>query len=418
MKFRLNKVHDIILLAYCILPLALVTGPFISEILLILIGCFGAFEFYKKKYSIIPIKKFIKFFLIFYIILIASAVFNNNPLATSLNIFPYLRFILFIIGGYLIIKDNNKFEKKLMILLLVTFLVLFFDSIYQFLFSKNIFNFPIIETGRVSSFFSEELILGSFTVRFLPIFLFLYLLKKKVKKFDINIIFIFAISVILILLSGERTAFYFLILQSVLMLIFIKNYNIEKIITIFLSLIIIITILLTDNKVKTRFLNDTIAHFTVDGTFSVGRSDHYTIFNDFKIVYKNQNIIYGVGPKNFEASCDKFKYFSMHEFKIEDKCATHPHNSYLQILNELGLLGLGLISFCFLYLVRELFLLNIRYRDKDYFNSQFCIILALLTSIFPLAQTGDFLNNWLSIVYYFPIPIYLKYKILLENKNN
>ena len=88
------------------------------------------------------------------------------------------------------------------------------------------------------------------------------------------------------------------------------------------------------------------------------------------------------------------------------------HNSCLQILNETGFVGFIILFFIFIYFLRDLIVLCLRNRNKGNFNSQFCLLVAILTSIFPLAQTGDFFNNWISIVYFFPIPLYLKYKTI------
>ena len=43
---------------------------------------------------------------------------------------------------------------------------------------------------------------------------------------------------------------------------------------------------------------------------------------------------------------------------------------------------------------------------KKYFNDfELCILSALLISLWPLSPTGSFFNNWMSIVYYFPLGI-------------
>ena len=77
------------------------------------------------------------------------------------------------------IRNNNFFEKKLLRIFFIIFVVLFFDSIYQFLFNKNILNFSIIEEGRISSFFRDELIMGSYVVRFFTRF-YLYIFLKNI----------------------------------------------------------------------------------------------------------------------------------------------------------------------------------------------------------------------------------------------
>ena len=52
------------------------------------------------------------------------------------------------------------------------------------------------------------------------------------------------------------------------------------------------------------------------------------------------NKILGVGVKNFRNFCNVEKY------KVDRSCTTHPHNTYIQILAETGIIGFFLM-FCF-----------------------------------------------------------------------
>ena len=54
-----------------------------------------------------------------------------------------------------------------------------------------------------------------------------------------------------------------------------------------------------------------------------------------------------------------------------------------------------------------------------YFNNhEICLIAAMLISVWPLITTGSFFNNYLNIIYFFPIGIFLssKYKENLPTK--
>ena len=67
---------------------------------------------------------------------------------------------------------------KLFISILICFSILVFDGFYQFHFKENILGFAMYE-DRVSSFFKDELIYGSYLSKFFPIFLSLFFILKK-----------------------------------------------------------------------------------------------------------------------------------------------------------------------------------------------------------------------------------------------
>ena len=36
-------------------------------------------------------------------------------------------------------------------------------------------------------------------------------------------------------------------------------------------------------------------------------------------------------------------------------------------------------------------------------NYRLCLLICVFINLWPLAQTGNFFNNWISIIYYLPI---------------
>ena len=68
--------------------------------------------------------------------------------------------------------------------------------------------------------------------------------------------------------------------------------------------------------------------------FSKQHNEHYT---SAYMMFKD-NILFGVGIKNFRNFCKLKKY------NISDKtCSTHPHNTYVQLLSETGLIGFAFV---------------------------------------------------------------------------
>jgi uncharacterized membrane protein YqjE len=103
-------------------------------------------------------------------------------------------------------------------------LILILDSIFQYYYGKNILNIPLNDPHRPSSFFGNELILGSFLFRFLPfICMCLFLLKFNLKNNILKLSIFFSLYFFTILIAGERTAFFSLSLMIFLLLILIKD---------------------------------------------------------------------------------------------------------------------------------------------------------------------------------------------------
>ena len=72
----------------------------------------------------------------------------------------------------------------------------------------------------------------------------------------------------------------------------------------------------------------------------------------------NDNKVFGIGPKMFREICQNEKYYTFTDLDGSiNGCQTHPHNTYLQLLTETGILGtipiLFLLSLsCVLYFQR------------------------------------------------------------------
>jgi O-antigen ligase len=119
------------------------------------------------------------------------------------------------------------------------------------------------------------------------------------------------------------------------------------------------------------------------------------------------NPLFGQGINSFSKLCSEEK------FKKDDGiCTNHPHNSYLQLLSEAGLLGF-LFIFSILFMISKFFFIRIFFKEKNkshltkYQLIKYVSLIAIFINLWPLSPNGSFFNNWLSSMYYYPIGFYL-----------
>jgi len=126
------------------------------------------------------------------------------------------------------------------------------------------------------------------------------------------------------------------------------------------------------------------------------------------------NKIFGNGIKSFRFECHKI----VNEQK-RGLCSSHPHNYYMEILVDLGILGLiclTAIGLIFLVFIKK----NYKIFKKEN-NLQNLLLLAAIISLFlegfPLRSSGSFFstNNTTHII--LMSSIILSYKKLIKGKN-
>ena len=147
-------------------------------------------------------------------------------------------------------------------------------------------------------------------------------------------------------------------------------------------------------------VNETAKDLIPKKIFSIEYQNLYTaslrMFYDYKIT--------GVGPRMFRYLCVEKKYH------IWEGCSSHPHNNYIQLLAETGLIGFIFLIGVFLTLIYSLIkhlFFKFRYQKVIFNDFQLCLLSAILISMWPLIPTGDFFNNWLNIIYFFPVGFFL-----------
>ena len=116
-----------------------------------------------------------------------------------------------------------------------------------------------------------------------------------------------------------------------------------------------------------------------------------------------KNKFFGVGVKNFRKFCDKEEYYVS-----VIACSTHPHNTYVQLLSEIGIIGFSFLLFMTFIFIKYTFknLQLIIFKKKHLFNDlNVCILSVVLMTLWPIAPSGNFFNNWTTITVCYPLSI-------------
>lgn len=393
-------------------PASLILSTFLSNLFVTIISLSFLFYIILKKTKL-PDNFFFKLFIIFWLYLILRSLFAENIFFSVRSSFFYIRYIFFSFAIIFIIENNKYFLKNFLKIFLVTLSVLLFDGLIQFLFGTNITGISAknLEDGRISGLFGKELVLGSFISKI--IFLLLAILCLTKINYQKSIFFgTFFFSVIVVLISGDRSPFFIIILLSLILLILLKYFKLKT--KIIFSLFLVSSILFTiysSQSIRERVIRHTtsqlINNFSSEtkihklNIFSKGHEAHYlAAYKMFK-----ENVIFGQGPNMFRLLCKKNEYY------VEPQsCSTHPHNYYIQLLAETGLIGFSFIMGLFLFIAGNLLF-------KKLSNFGILISLSLMLNLFPLIPTGNFFNSWVANLYFLSFAFYIygiKTKLLFK----
>ena len=437
--FNFKEKYFIEKLLIILIPFLFIFSRFFLEISLIYITFSSLIKIYKKKEFNYLNNNFLKFFILFYLIILFCYLVRNENFFDE-SIFFYLRYGLYVISIFYFLSKITNLDQLFYLSVKISILILFFDSTFQYLNGQNLLGYAPPQPNRMASFFDDEAIMGSFIVHFYPFII----LQEIEKKRYFQIILFTGLSFYLILLSGERSSLgLFIIFIIILLIAFNQLFNLKKLILIFfLFFSSIISVFFFSSEFKQRYIDQTLSemkNFTdgINNEFEKIDLRDKVLFKNFYIFsgYHNNlfltsieffksNKITGVGPRGFKNLCKKLIkndkkgniFIDQSKFDLNmHSCNNHPHNYYLQILAEMGLIGiLFLISFYIFLIYKYLNSLFLR-NDKNRNYYSLIIYSIYLINLWPITTTGDFFNNWLSIIIYLPFAFYLYRK---KNVNN
>ena len=141
-----------------------------------------------------------------------------------------------------------------------------------------------------------------------------------------------------------------------------------------------------NEKTELDTFEATLKTFKETNSYQYG-SGHLSLYLTSLDTWK-LNKIFGNGIKSFRSDCHKIKT----NYRL---CSNHPHNYYLEVLTDTGLVGFCFFVLIFLILLKTslIFLYGFKYKiNKD--NLIFtAALISILLELFPFRSTGSFFSS-------------------------
>jgi len=406
-NLKYSNTNFINLIIVSIIPL-LIWGPFFPDLIVSLSALFFLFYVIKnKEFYFFNNKPLIIFFIFcIYCILLSVFVAENIMLSFESSLFYFRIGVFSCFIWYLIDKDKSILSYFYYALVLC-FSALVIDGYIQYFTGINLTGFKISGI-RVSSFFGDELIMGSYLSRLFPLLFALFLIKKKQKNEIYFIGLLFILVDLLIFMSGERSSFFFLNLSTVFIIILIKEYQKFRLITFIIAITCVLILSSNSSKLNERMFKGPAEDMGLVKSSKesvIFSTQHDSLIQTAYNMFKGQPI-FGHGPKMFRAICKDEKYATG-----VNPCMTHPHNFYIQLLAETGIVGFLFLIIALVYVtytaLRQFKSVILR-QKRPLSDYQVCLLAGILITVWPLTTNGNFFNNWLMITYSLPVGFYLQ----------
>ena len=424
-----NKIiflEKVVLILVFLLPFALLLSILIADLFTSVIALIVLYWVFKNKEFIQIIKNIYKplsIILVFYFFIIISLIFSHDFNVSFLPSFFYFRYFFLSLAIFFLIYKFEFLNKLILYSLLILIGIITIHSIVELLKIKNIFGLSLpsyrIDAGTtyfITSFFNDEKKLGSFIVRLLPLIIsLLFLLNfKSTKKIDINFLIIILTGT-LIFLSSERVAFFLFILFFLFLFKFLKKRLLMSISIIFM----ILSVLIFEKQLIEKYIYSTLTQFGITKSYNLNDlqgnfipiweeinfsnmnyiSDEHSKLIKSGIEIFKLNPITGSGIKTYHRYCKNLK----EEKSLDIKCSSHPHNTYIQILSDIGLFGALIVFFIFIYIFSLNLKIFLSQNPSNIKKSFFILNLGILMNLMPFIPSGSFFNNWINIMIYYPI---------------
>lgn len=402
---------DVILFSLILLliPFALITGPALPDIFLSIIALYFLIKsVWKKKWNYYN-NLFFFIFIFFCFYGIIRSLFSDIPfesLTTEGSVF-YFRYIFFALGVSYLFHTNPYLIRCFIFLTIFCIFIVSVDTFYQYFFEYNLFGNPKFNPDRLTSLFGKEPIIGRYISNLTIItFSLIQISYQNSKKVIRTSSLLLMSGFLVVFLSGERTPLFNLFLFLILILLFFQKYR-KYLIKMFLILSVILLICLQFNPTaKIRMIDYSFAQISQTKLPYLPYSkEHEKIYTTSLMMFA-ENPLFGLGTNTFRYQCNKQKYVSE-----ANSCSSHPHNYYIQLLSEGGIIGFLFIFLFFfnltLIIFKKIIQLTLNNDNPEIHKKKLVSAILLFIFLFPLVPHMSFYNNWNNVFLMISLSLYM-----------
>ena len=395
-------IDNYFLLLFSIIPLSILVGASVSLINIILIDIsFIILIIYKRNFGFLK-DKTILYLLLLYIYLIFNSFISVDFNESFTRNFGFIRIIILFAALNFFFLNEHFYKKVLKFWSLVIMIVLLDVFIEAFL-GKNILGYDGKQYGkRIVSFFKDEPIVGGYLNGFYLIIIGFLMNEFKNKNYlIIYLIMVFFISAIL--LTGERSNTIRAFLGISFFVFFIRSISYKKkILFVVTTLLIFFFSISNYHYLKQRFDKQ------IRTSLMMSKENvYYLLYNSGVQVFKDNKLL-GVGNKNYRVEACK------PENKGKYVCNSHPHQIYLELLSEHGILGTLLILFILYKLIFSKILTTLKQINYLKLGSLIYIVITFT----PIIPSGAFFGDFLITIFCLNLSIFYALDKKLNIFNN
>jgi len=254
----------------------------------------------------------------------------------------------------------------------------------------------MFQVKRIVSFLKDEPIVGGYLNGFYLLIVGFLMIELKKKNF-LLIFLILILFILAILLTGERSNTIKAFLGLSFFILLIDKINLKKKIVLLSATIILVFLLISNyHYLKIRFNKQIQTYFMKDSVYLLNYKSGFKVFKNNKIL--------GVGNKNYRVEACKPENVNLY------RCQTHPHQVYLELLSEHGILGTSVILFILYKLIFSKVWTTIK--EDNYIRLGTLIYMVLVFT--PLLPSGAFFNNYMLTIFCLNLSIFYA----LDKKSN